>query len=235
MFFFLSKALYFLLNPLCWLLILGLIIFRSKSNRTRRVSLTVFILIIIVGGNKMLLNEAMLRMEPERLELEEIAKPYEYGVVLIGDNQRISAAINLYKKGKIKNICILGRSHNPKLIEYLIGLGIDESDILHESESRNTYEHALNFRDFMHKHRIDISHKSEDDILLITSAFHMKRAEKCFAKQGIPTTLYPVGHISYERIYYNALDIIPSNYALFIWTKVIKEHVGIIAYRIMGY
>lgn len=197
--------------------------------------MTVFILIIIIGGNKILLNEAMLRMEPDRLELEEIAEPYEYGLVLIGNNQRISAAISLYRKEKIRNICILGRSPNPKLIEYLINSGIDERNIFHESESRNTYEHALNFRDFMQEHAIDISQKSEEDVLLITSAFHMNRAEKCFDKQDIPTTLYPVGHISYERIYYNVLDIIPSNYALFIWTKVIKEHVGIIVYRIMGY
>jgi len=235
MFYFLSKILLFLINPLCWLLLLAVLIYKTKVKSVKRIALVSIILMVILGGNKMLLNEYMSYYEPSRLPIVDLRECYKYGVVLVGDNQRYSAALNLYKDQKIEKICILGRLPNLKLLNYLHSAGVDIEDIWHESKSKNTYEHALNFHDFMLSHGVDISELSSGDMILITSAIHMDRATRCFDHKEIVHAAYPVDQISYSSDYYNLADLIPSNYAFLIWHKVIKEEIGKLVYRLMGY
>ena len=54
-------------------------------------------------------------------------------------------------------------------------LGVDKADMVLEVESRDTKDHPLYVQHLVKK----------DPFILVTSAFHMPRAMKLFAKQGL--------------------------------------------------
>jgi len=60
--------------------------------------------------------------------------------------------------------------------------GVAPEDIIIESASRNTHENALYVKDLVS------SNAKKGKVILITSAFHMRRAEGCFRKVGIDVT-----------------------------------------------
>jgi uncharacterized SAM-binding protein YcdF (DUF218 family) len=112
---------------------------------------------------------------------------------------------------------------------YLLEIGIPETDILVEANSRNTHENARFVAEMM---------KGKDaSFLLITSAFHMRRAEGCFKKAGIKVFSWPVDRISMpEDEIYNIQNLfVPSSESLMNWSLFLKEIIGYEVYRIMGY
>ena len=62
-------------------------------------------------------------------------------------------------------------------------LGVSRSDMVLEVESRDTKDHPHYVRDIVH----------DDPFILVTSAFHMPRAVKLFAKQGLFPIPAPAG------------------------------------------
>ncbi len=71
--------------------------------------------------------------------------------------------------------------------------------------------------------------------LLITSAFHMKRSKGCFDQVGLATVTFPVDYYSSDiRVNFKEL-IQPTPQALINWHILVKEWVGLIAYRLAGY
>lgn len=61
------------------------------------------------------------------------------------------------------------------------------SDVVYESQSRNTHENAMLSKALM-------SPKADETWLLVTSAVHMPRAIGVFRAQGWPVTAYPVDY-----------------------------------------
>ena len=108
-------------------------------------------------------------------------------------------------------------------------LGIPESDILIESKSRNTYENALYTKEFL-----DQENLQGQKLLLITSAFHIFRAEKCFKKVGLNVTPFSVDFHA-RALFFHPEDLIPSTGAIEDWQLLIKEWVSTIVYRLRGY
>jgi len=165
--------------------------------------------------------------------MDAIEDPYDYAMVLIGRPNRINRGLQLYKQGKARKLCILGRSLNQGLRAQLIDLGIADEDLLLETKSRNTYEHALYFREFLEKEEgvsVDTS-----SLLIITTASHMRRSELCFKKQEISADLMSVNYISQDRNHYRLLDMLPNPMSMYHWQHLIKEVTGMITYRVMGY
>jgi len=185
--------------------------------------------------------------------VERLATNYQIAVVLtgftnssikVGDQiqfsegvDRITEAIRLYKSGQVEKILISGGSGSilyPELTEstsiarFAKAAGVDEDDLLLEANSRNTYENARYTRELLDK-----SDLSKSSLLLITSAFHMRRAEGCFHKAGLFPTTYPVDYQSGGPI--NLFFIIPSARAISVWDLLISELVGCLTYRLMGY
>ena len=155
---------------------------------------------------------------------------------------RLFQAIDLYKQGKIKKIIFTGGSGlvlNPEFKEgvlvkkYVIKLGIPESDFLVGNEYRNTYENDVFTKQLLDRENI------KGNLLLITSAFHMRRSLGCFAKVGLyPKPFCADKYISDEK---KVIDIkivewlIPSLDIMTEWTNFIHELVGYGVYKIVGY
>jgi len=253
MFFILSKFLNFLLTPVIWVIILLIIGLISKSDKRKKWFLWTAFVLLILFTNPFLGNQAIKRLEVPYKPITAINKVYDYGIVLGGMAQwdvkyerltfegagdRLNQAIYLYKTGRIKKFLLSGGSGSTikpddkemKFINnYLLEIGIPETDILVESNSRNTHENARFVAEMM---------KGKDaSFLLITSAFHMRRAEGCFKKAGIKVFSWPVDRISLpeDEIYNIQNIVVPSSDILINWSLFLKEIIGYQVYRIMGY
>jgi uncharacterized SAM-binding protein YcdF (DUF218 family) len=116
-----------------------------------------------------------------------------------------------------------------RLRSFLVMAGVPDSVITVEPNAINTYENAVNSAEIL---RRDFPNQK---YLLITSAFHMKRSAMCLAKQGIEFDQFPAGYLT-DRPTMDFDDIfIPRAESITKWESLIKEWVGIVAYRMSGY
>jgi len=259
----LSKLLSFLINPLVWIIFCLLLARFLKKERWKKRSLTIGILLLLFFSNEYISNLAMYVWEERTITVQDIQQdiqePYDIGILLGGyskitkqildDNHlfllnssasRLTQTIELYKLGKIKKLLLSGSSgdifqkgvaeaENAK--RYLIKLGVPETDIIIESKSRNTYENALFTKEALQKEILE----KDAQLLLITSAFHIYRAEKCFKKVGLNTTPFSVDFHAPQPLVFQLSDLVPSPLAIQNWQLLIKEWVGLVVYRMKGY
>ena len=154
---------------------------------------------------------------------------------------RLIQAVELYKKGIIKKIMFTGGSgsllHPEKkegnyIRNYLLAFNIPEKDFLIESASKNTRENALFSKKLLEQHPL-----IKGKVLLITSAFHMRRSIGCFKKAGFDA-IYPYSTDFYapsERIWDVDDLLVPNIYTVGSWSNLIHEVIGFITYKMIGY
>lgn len=253
MFFVLSKLLSVIISPIIWIVSLLLFSLLAKTRERRRMAAIVATVLVLFFSNSFVFAEFMRAWEVPIVKDEDIYKTYDYGIVLSGmlaydrANRRINFkqgidrllhAIELYKSGRIKKIFITGGSGSLTdqgekeaiyLRDYLIRVGFPEKDVLIESDSKNTRENALFTSDILS------SKNEQGNYLLITSAYHMRRAMGCFRKVGIQADAYPTDFITGPREYNVADLLIPHAGKLVDWSVLIREVVGCVVYKIMGY
>ena len=253
MFFFLSKILAFLINPLVW--IVGLLIYswRTKIESRKRKSFAWAVGLLLFFTNSFILDEFMRAWEIPAMHYKEIKQPYDAAIVLGGvinydydyerlqfyrSSDRLMQAVELYKKGLVKKIVFVGGSgrvsepdkkEGPLVKRYLLQLGLPAEDLIFENESRNTRENALNVKPILDKE----IHNGK--YLLVTSGFHMRRAMACFRKVGLDPVPYSTDRFSGPRRFDPDHLLIPGSEALFTWNMLIHEWVGYLVYKISGY
>lgn len=108
------------------------------------------------------------------------------------------------------------------------GLGIDPSRLILEDQSRNTRENAvLTAR--------QVAPKPGERWLLVTSAYHMPRSIGLFRKAGLNLEAFPVDYSTSGRIddFLRPHSLLSRN--LVIADDIIKEYIGLLAYRLSGY
>ena len=166
--------------------------------------------------------------------LQENAKfPNNYHLGSSGD--RLWQTLHLFKMKKINAVIITGgdisifNKKKAKEIDYayqfLLLNGIPKDKITLESKARNTHENA--------KYSTVLIQKDKS-VLLITSAYHTKRALACFRKEGLVLTSYSTNPLSiYNQL--GIIDFIPSAYAFKNTELFFKEIIGFAIYKIMGY
>lgn len=254
MFFILSKTLYYISMPLVWISVLLLAAVISRNQQKRKKMLGGAFILVIFFSNNFIANEMMLLWEKEPSSIESLPV-YETGIVLTGITNtykqsedrvffqkgadRLLHAVQLYKLGKIKTILISGGSGTivgtasqpeaDQLKSVFLYCGVAEKDIIIENKSRNTRENAL-----FTKHTMD-SLDVKGKYLLITSAFHMRRAEGCFQKAGLHPDTFPVDFYTINRRFTPDHILIPAESALFKWSVLIHEMVGYMVYKLLGY
>jgi uncharacterized SAM-binding protein YcdF (DUF218 family) len=160
-------------------------------------------------------------------------------IELMDASDRILKASRLYKAQKAPiilmsggNVDFLGTSDVPPesqlMAELAVEFGVPKAVMLTETTSRNTYENAKNSWAVLQP-------KGIKQILLVTSAFHMPRSVAIYKKIGftvIPaTTDFRSGDGAEDFL----LAILPSAEALNNSTLVLKEWVGLVAYRLRGW
>ncbi|MGQ0828950.1 MAG: YdcF family protein [Bacteroidota bacterium] len=252
MFFTLSKLLSFVITPMVWIITLLFFSFFIKNEKLKRKCLTWALVFSLLFSNAFLFDECIRSWEIPATHYKDL-KTYDAGIVLGGlmtydqnfdrlqfqrGADRLLQAIELYKLGIIKKIIFTGGSGSilhPDEKEgiyakrYLLTLGIPEQDFFIESESRNTHENAVLTKKLIDKENI------KGNFLLITSAFHMRRSLGCFNKAGITATHYSTDRYSGPRKLEFDHLIIPNFSAMDAWNNLIREIVGFITYKIMGY
>lgn len=229
-------------------------LFTKKKRRKRRL-LRVGIVLLWVFSNPLIVNQLLLVWEKPPTPLTSIKQTYDVGIVLTGITNaekkpqdrvyftkgadRITQALLLYRKGKIKKIFITGGSFDPQqklenaesywLKQFLLTAKVPEQDIILETKARNTRENALFSKKILEKKFPNQS------FLLITSAFHIRRAVSCFEKVGIKVTPFSVDFYTHDEGLKLPFSLIPSETAFYKWYVLMHEVVGFVVYKTLGY
>lgn len=225
-----------------------------KNSRWKKISLLSTIVLFFLFTNDFIINEIYLRWEIPPTAFRDVPDDYDIGIVLTGianlqkepDDRvyfnkgadRIIHAIDLYKRGKIRKILISGGTGSLKrpdlteantLVKVLEMFDVPDQDIIIEKESRNTHENA------QFSARILNESFPDGKYLLITSAFHLRRAEACFEKVGIEVDIFSTDFYSHPTSFTIDSMLLPNESAFDKWQTFIREILGIVAYKIAGY
>jgi len=156
------------------------------------------------------------------------------GIIELGGAvDRLIHARRIFRAGKAETIIISGGAvpgSEPEAV-LLAGLlrewGIEDSHLLLETNSRNTYQNAVNTHTLLERHGMK-------HILLVTSAFHMARAKAVFTKLGV--TVIPAA-TDYQVSASETVvpGWLPDAGALNNSTLAIKEYLGWWVYRWRGW
>jgi len=255
MFFALSKLLYFLLQPLNWIVILLLVALFLRKGKWKRRCLRTGVAILLVFSNPLLFNQLVGWWETETIEKDELSEQHDVAIVLGGyagfrfpediesydfskSVDRLTAAVELYKSGKVDYILLTGGSgqllkevpsESVGMHRFLRKLEVPDTAIWVEPDSRNTRENALNSKALLDEKMPNARS------ILITSAIHMPRASDCFEKVDLNPTLLSVDHISRPQEWLLNDFLMSSAPALREWERLLKEWVGFVVYKLQGY
>lgn len=250
MFFILSKILFFLLVPFYWIVILLIWRWICKTPKLKKRLLVLAVLIAVLFTNPYLYRSLMMAWQPAPVTLAP-GKKYEAGIVLggmsgydkngrgyFGENaDRFIQTANLYHMGFIKKIVISGGSgllfqdglaESFFLKAQFLSNGINDSDIIIESNSRNTFENAV------YSKEITDSLHLQPPFILITSAMHMKRSENVFKKANLACVSFPCDYKVNAEEFSVEDYIIPNISLLNKWAFLLKEIVGLYVYKLTG-
>ncbi|MFK8105455.1 MAG: YdcF family protein [Saprospiraceae bacterium] len=255
MFYILSKSLYFLIQPINWVIGLLLYSFFVKKPKAKRRSLGFAIVLALFFTNHFIFNQFMNYWEVDPISMASLQEPYDIGILLGGYSNfyklenndrhnfneranRLTNALELYHTGKIKKILLsggsgnlTGESYSEAILakEYLLRIGIPLEDIIVESRSRNTRENALFTQQLLADKYPSAS------CLLITSAWHMPRAAACFEKLGLSFDQFGVDYVGEKNRFALESMLVPDRLGFYRWEILIKEWVGYVMYRLRGY
>lgn len=260
----LSKLLPLFVYPLglaCVLLGVSFL-FKRESRWPRRLGVGALVLLLL-GSNRLAAMAVARTLEQQYLPPAEL--PQVEAIVLLGGGtraelyprqfteigeagDRLVAAAQLYHQGRAPVILVSGGwavtsvqsgpTGGESMTAVLTMLGVPEEAIWAESASRNTYENGLFSREFLAARGID------GPVILVTSATHMPRSARIFAKQGLEVIPMPVDYLVADAEWRYAweggvgvllFNLLPSAWALNLMELALKEYLGVVAYWVLGY
>ena len=255
MFFIISKTLYFLIQPINW--VLGTLCYSVfTKNEIRKKRAAIFALIFgLFFTNHFIYNQAIQLWEYDTMHMDDIKEPYDLAIVLGGYSNfhirpaddrhnfnaranRFTQALELYKKGKVKKLLFTGGSGDIlnqnssealEIVKFLETMGIPREDYILEPDSRNTRENALFSKKIIDEKFPDAR------CLLVTSAWHMRRSIGLFKKVNVDFTPFSVDHIGEKTRFVPMSMIVPDRLGFYRWEILIKEIVGYTVYWLKGY
>jgi len=206
--------------------------------------------LLLFFSNPFIINQFLKYWEPE--SSMNNTQVYDAGVVLSGfmgkdketnslsfgeATDRLTEGLIQYRKGRIKTIIISGGSGS--LVDdtresvlakaFLIeNCGVPDSAVLIDTVSRNTYENAVETKKIMNSAGLKSA-------IMITSAWHMRRAEGCFKKVGLDIDIHPIDGMYNEQEFSISDLIIPNTRNIVKWENLMHEIAGILIYKLQGY
>jgi len=244
MYFILSKVLLFLIVPLNWIVACLLIaVFTPRSKLRKRCFIAGVVLTIIFTNQWLLyLFARNWDVPPESLEK---GKVYSAVIVLGGFSgedkngrgvfnsysDRFIQGLELKEQNKASHILISSGNGNLQASSFreatwvkgeLKKFNLPDSTILIEQDSRNTFENASFSKKLLEQKHLPPPY------LLVTSAWHMRRAQYIFKKEGL--NIVPCS----SGVVYNARKVTIDNYlmpdtdTLGRWGSYLKEVIGLI-------
>ena len=218
----------------------------------KRVYIFVSLILIILFSNPLISRSLTKYLESPYKHVDSSTfGPHDYIVVLSGgvikksrsmdknkyewgDPDRFFNGLDLFKKKKAKKIIFTrGKlpwnnsdlSEGDYLKKVAMNMGIDESNILLTEKVENTYDEAKEISNMISKN---------SSIILVTSAFHMKRAEYLFKGHGFKVFSFPVDFRSSSNDI-TFIDFLPSANALSGSSLAIRELQGRLYYYLRSF
>lgn len=205
-------------------------------------------LLFWILGNSFLQNEIELAYQVNESGMEP-GKRYDACILLggmagydknltphfSGACDRFIQANKLYHEGKVKKILIASGCANLVdkqpgeavfLAEEFKKSGVPPADIIVESNSRNTYENAINS-----KRQLD-SLGLKGPFVLVSSAWHLPRALLVFKKAGVKVVPHPASFLAVEKNYSFTEYLWPGFNSVCGWDMMAKEIFGTLAYKL---
>ncbi len=250
MYFIISKLLLYLLFPLSWVFILLVIAIASKDKKRRYRFLTAAVILLFVFSNAFLFNRFAKLWDVPANELKN-TDTYKCAIILGGFSgggynekghfnpaaDRFIQGVKLLATGKVSHLLITGGNgslnpgsfrEGPWVKTQLEELKFPDSTLLIEGNSKNTIENARFSNTLLKQSHLP------GPYLLVTSAFHMRRALMIFKKEGINVIPYPCNFIRSDKIGFDDF-FIPDAEKLAYWNAYIKEVVGYAVNYFNGY
>jgi len=245
--FYLTKVLNFFLSPFIWIIGLLAFITFSKKDKHKKKQLYLLFAMVVFFSNPWIIIQLQYPFHAPPMPMEE-NEHYDVGVVLGGitsydkvnkaghfnmSSDRFIQTALLYKQGHIKKIIASGGRNGMFLEDNFIeaefiaknleDLGIPKQDIIIEGTSKNTQENAENTKKIL-----DSLGANKTKIVLITSAFHIPRAEATFKSAGINVRPYPCAFSMLpSSVKFSAESLLPSTSAMDAWGGLFKELIGL--------
>jgi uncharacterized SAM-binding protein YcdF (DUF218 family) len=261
--FYLSKLLPLFVYPLglaCGLLVVALGLRRRSRWWTRLVALA--LVLLWLGGNKLVSLTLARSLEWRVPPLSEV--PSAEVILVLGGATRSGAdprplpeigeagdrllyAAWLYQQGAAPRVLVSGgraawvspSSHaEAEHMATLLGLmDVPREAIWLETESRNTYENAVESVEILEREGVD-------RVILVTSALHMPRATRVFDRFDLDVIPAPTDYwvTEQEWAFYTQpnlgvqfLHLFPRADSLDVTTRAVKEYIGMVVYRLRGW
>ena len=261
MFYFFSKLISYFITPAGWLFATLLLARFARSERLRNRSVTASLVLFWLCGNGFLTNELLLAWEvpPQPLTVFAPTDSVRVAVVLTGgminpqraatpprpllarEADRAGQTLFLYKTGVINRIIISGGQGNlvfmktavvdegQAIRQFFVLAGVRPVDVVLENRSKNTHENA-EFSARLLRVRFKTNR-----CVVVTSAWHTRRAVGCFAKAGLVVQPFPGAFLGEERTFSVGNLLLPSEKAFGDTFWVLREVIGYVAYRVAGY
>jgi len=236
--FFLKKFFTSLILPPGILIVIFLFIFvvekKRKFVRIIAIFSALFIYFISIGPVKDLILYPLESnyTAPEKLNADAIVilggGSYSSGFLTEDTMNRVMGGYMVYKKTKLPVIVSGGAieenfSDSKAMAEILKEFGVEENKLIEENKSRDTSQNALYVAQICKQ-------RDFKKIILITSAYHMKRALKNFEKTGLQVLPYPADFKRYGH--YNIYSFLPNSGNFSVSSKAIKEYIALLVFLI---
>lgn len=164
------------------------------------------------------------------LEINEVG---DSSYIEWGDPDRFFGGIDLFKAGKGQQLVFTGgkmpwskakKTEGEVLREYAISNGIPFEKIRVTKDVQNTADEAAAIKELI---------GSGKRIILVTSAFHMYRAQRLFENKGFVVIPYRVDYKAAENSVLTVMDFLPNAGSLQLTESGMREIIGRVYYLIL--
>lgn len=251
-----------LTSPLFIVIVLCYIAFFALKAHTRFQRVTkalglIALVLLTAFSEPFIANWLATLWEYPRSDIESCLKhgPYDAIVVLGGSLdpvsskpgdiegndsfERLVAAAELFKRGAAPIVIASGGSGSitysdireaPYMSQLLQLMGVSKGSIVEEGQSKNTFENAVYSKKILVS--LDRSANKKPHIILVTSAWHMRRSAAIFRKASIDFSPCSVDSIAEPP--QSPSDFFPDAWALTRTTRILREMIGYVSYWVMG-
>lgn len=256
-FLFLSKLLPIFILPLgltLWLAVIGFVLWLLDYRRLARLCLGVALAVLWICSTPAVGHRAVASLEREFPPRTMADTPAADVAIVLGGSlgqplsprvaldltdasDRVLHAARLYRAGKVKRILVsagdlpwaAAEKPEAELIrELLIEWGVAPDAIESGTESRNTFENALEVQRMLKA-------RGFTSALLVTSGTHMPRAMATFRRAGVPVVASTTDVHVVDADYTDPFRWLPNVDALKMTTTAMREWLGYVVDRARGY
>jgi uncharacterized SAM-binding protein YcdF (DUF218 family) len=240
--------------PLClMLLLLGLtLLWFTRRQRAGKILVSIGAGLLLILSYAFIPDLALRPLEQKYPPVSDQAGPSEaqavkYVVVLGGGHfndpklpvasqigseslHRVLEGVRLYKAGPGRKLILSGGGgfdpapESQTMARVALIMGVNPSDIILESSSRDTEEQARFLKPMVRR----------DKFFLVSSASHLPRAMAMFQKQGLAPVAAPVGHLVRQSQYWSPDNFFPNSGSLYRMEIALHEYLGLAWARLRG-